>query len=146
MRAVRKGAWVTLRYVTVLFFIGVIVQFFLVGYGLFRMQLGETIDNATSLDAHRDFGWHLSLYGSGFILIFALIAWPPVKLLVQWIALAVLAVAQGILAAVGFHHWAVGMFHPVNAFILLGLSFHLARYAWKSRRDPEESPAATVAV
>jgi hypothetical protein len=146
MTAVRKGAWVVLRYVTALFFIGVIVQFFLVGYGLFRMRYGSTIDNATSLDAHRDFGWHLSLYGAAFMLIFVLLAWPRAKLLVQWIVLAVLAFVQGILASVGFNHWVLGMFHPVNALILLGLSFHLARYAWKSDRDAGRSPAATVAT
>ena len=32
MAAVRRGAWVVLKYVTTLFFVGVIVQFFLVGY------------------------------------------------------------------------------------------------------------------
>jgi hypothetical protein len=144
MAAVRNGAWVVLRYVTALFFVGVIVQFFLVGYGLFRMQLGSTIDDATSLDAHRDFGWHLTLYGAGFMLIFVLLAWPPTKWLVRWIVLAVLTFVQGILAAVGFNHWVLGMFHPVNALILLGLSFHLARHAWRSARDPEEEPAVTV--
>lgn len=139
MRAVRRAAWVVLKYVTTLFFVGVIVQFFLVGYGLFRMTLGATIDDATSLDAHRDFGWHLSLYGSGFLLILALLAWPKPRLLVLWIMLAVLAFVQGILAAVGFHHWVVGMFHPVNALILLGLSGYLARSQWRAPRRPAPS-------
>ena len=40
MAAVRRGAWVALRYVTMLFFLGVVVQFFLVGYGLFAMKHG----------------------------------------------------------------------------------------------------------
>ena len=46
MAAVRRGAWVALRYVTTIFFLGVVVQFFLVGYGLFAMKHGATIDNA----------------------------------------------------------------------------------------------------
>jgi hypothetical protein len=140
MTAVRNGAWVALRYVTALFFVGVIVQFFLVGYGLFDMKHGATIDDAKSLDAHRAVGFLLSDIGAVLILILVLLAWP------QWIVLAVLAFVQGILAGVGFNHWVIGMFHPVNALILLGLSFHLARYAWKSDRDAEESPAATVAT
>ena len=37
MAAVRRGAWVALKYVTTIFFLGVVVQFFLVGYGLFAM-------------------------------------------------------------------------------------------------------------
>src|SRR6476660_4635351 len=146
MTAVRNGAWVVLRWVTVLFFFGVIVQFFLVGYGLFARKHGATIDDEKSLDAHRGLGWILGELGAILILILVLRAWPPAKLLVRWIVLAVLAFVQGILAAVGVDHWGVGMLHPVNALILLGLSAHLARYAWKNRRDPEETPEAIVAT
>src|SRR5881227_764183 len=98
MAAVRRGAWVALRYVTAIFFLGVIVQFFLVGYGLFGMKDGATIDNANSLNAHRDFGFILSDSGAGLMLILVLLAWPtPRKLLGAWIVLAVLAFAQPIL-------------------------------------------------
>ena len=136
MAAVRQGAWVVLKYVTTLFFVGVIVQFFLVGYGLFDMKHGATIDNAKSLDAHRGLGFILSDFGAILFLILALLAWPkPRKILGLWILLAVLAFVQGILATVGFKHWGVGMFHPVNALLLLGLSLHLARYAWKHGRE-----------
>ena len=134
MAAVRNGAWILLRYVTALFVVGVIVQFFLVGYGLFDMKHGATIDNAKSLDAHRAVGFLLSDIGAVLILILVLVAWPQRKLLVQWIALAVLAFVQGILAGAGFNHWVIGMFHPVNALILLGLSGYLAHYAWTATR------------
>jgi magnesium-transporting ATPase (P-type) len=144
MAALRRGAWIGLKYVTTLFFIGVIVQFFLVGYGLFNMKHGATIDNAKSLDPHRGLGFILSDFGSILMLILVLLAWPkPRRLLYMWILLAVLAFVQGILATVGFHHWGVGMFHPVNALLLLGLSGHLARYAWKAGKatSAEEAPA-----
>jgi hypothetical protein len=134
-----------LRYVTSLFFLGVVVQFFLVGYGLFDMKHGATIDNAKSLDAHRGLGFILSDVGAILLLVFALLAWPrPRKLLWAWIVLAVLAFVQGILASVGFKHWGVGMFHPVNALILLGLSGRLAHYAWTTRRSDETAPAAVA--
>ncbi len=136
MTAVRNGAWVALRYVTAIFFVGVIVQFFLVGYGLFDMKHGATIDNAKSLDAHRGLGWILAEFGAILILILVLIAWPRVKLLLSWIALAVLAFVQGILGAAGFNHWVLGMFHPVNALILLGLSGYLAHSQWRAPRSP----------
>jgi hypothetical protein len=149
MAAVRRGAWVALKYVTTLFLVGVIAQFFLVGYGLFDMKHGATIDNAKSLDAHRALGFILSDAGALLFLVLALLAWPkPRRLLWMWILLAVLAFVQGILATVGFKHWGVGMFHPVNALILLGLSLHLARYAWKNGRETSvdaathEAPAA----
>ncbi len=152
MTTIRNGAWILLRYVTALFFVGVIAQFFLVGYGLFDMKNSATsdhskivtIDNAKSLDPHRAIGFLLSDIGAVLILLLVLLAWPQRKLLVRWIALAVLAFVQGLLAGFGFNHWVVGMFHPVVAVVLLGLSAHLARVAWKSSRDAEEAPAATV--
>ena len=142
MAAVRRGAWVTLRYVTSIFFLGVILQFFLVGYGLFDMKHGATIDNAKSLDAHRSVGFLLSDIGSVLMLILVVLAWPtPRKLLVGWIVLAALAFVQGILAGVGYNHWVVGMLHPVNALILLGLSGYLAHYAWATRSSSPSSPS-----
>src|SRR2546423_6221591 len=77
MAAVRRGAWVVLRYLTTIFFLGVVVQFFLVGYGLFAMKHGATIDNAKSLDPHRGLGWILSTYGAPLMLILVLFAWSP---------------------------------------------------------------------
>ena len=62
----------------------------------------------------------------------------------SWIVLAVLAFVQGILAGVGFDHWVVGMFHPVNALILLGLSGYLAHYAWRADRGAKKTPVAIV--
>jgi hypothetical protein len=146
MAAVRRGAWFLLRYVTTLFFVGVIVQFFLVGYGLFDMKHGATIDNAKSLDAHRNLGFILSDGGAILLLILVLLAWPkPRRLLGMWILLAVLAFVQGILASVGFKHWGVGMFHPVNALLLLGLSGRLAHYAWTTRKSGETAAAPATA-
>jgi hypothetical protein len=144
MTAIRNGSWVLLKYVTSLFFVGVVVQFFLVGYGLFAMKHGATIDNAKSLDAHRGLGWILAEFGGGLMLILVLLAWPARRLLVSWILLAVLAFVQAILASAGYKHWGVGMFHPVNALILLGLSGRLAHYTWTTRRNDETAPAAVA--
>jgi hypothetical protein len=145
MTAVRRGAWVALRYVTSLFFVGVIVQFFLVGYGLFAMKHGATIDNAKSLDAHRGLGWILSEFGAILMLILVLLAWPARRLLGLWILLAVLAFFQGVLASSGYHHWGLGMLHPVNALLLLGLSGRLAHYAWTTRKSKEVAAAPAAA-
>lgn len=143
MEAVRRGAWLGLKYVTTIFFLGVVVQFFLVGYGLFAMKHGATIDNAKSLDPHRGLGWILSEFGSILMLILVLLAWPSRRLLGAWILLAVLAFFQAVLASSGYHHWGLGMFHPVNAIILLGLSGRLAHYAWTTgkRADAVTAPA-----
>ena len=145
MEAVRRGAWVGLKYVTTVFFLGVVVQFFLVGYGLFAMKHGATIDDAKSLDPHRGLGWILSTYGGPLMLILVLLAWPARRLLWAWILLAVLAFVQALLASAGWKHWGFGMFHPVNAIILLGLSGRLAHYAWTTSRKTE-GDAAPAAV
>jgi hypothetical protein len=145
MAAVRRVAWVLLKYVTTIFFLGVVVQFFLVGYGLFDMKHGATIDNAKSLDPHRGLGWILSTYGAPLMLILVLLAWPARRLLLAWIVLAVLGFFQAILAAGGYHHWGLGMFHPVNAVILLALSGRLAHYAWTTRKAMDAAPASASA-
>jgi len=147
MDSVRRGAWVALRWVTALFALGLIVEFFLVGYGLFDMKHGATIDDAKSLDAHRALGFILSDFGSGLMLILVLLSWPkPGSVLARWIVLVVLAFVQSILATEGYHHWGIGMFHPVNALILLGLSIHLAVYARRHARDGSEAKTAAETV
>jgi len=148
MAAVRRGAWTGLRYVTTLFAVGVVVQFFLVGIGLFGMKHGATIDSAHSLDAHRAFGYILTEIGGALMLILVLLAWPrPRRLLGLYILLVVLAFpVQPVLASSGYHHKYVGMLHPVNALILLGLSSYLAHYAWATRGEQATATAAVPAA
>ena len=111
------------------------------------MKHGATIDDAKSLDPHRAFGFILSDLGAILFLILALLAWPkPRRLLGLWILLAVLAFLQSILATEGYKHWGLGMFHPVNALLLLGLSGYLARYAWSSGKEASAEEAATAAA
>ena len=75
MSSIRRGAAVVQRYIVSLYFIGVVVQFFLVGLGLFGMKAGSTIDNAKSLDAHRGFGFILIDFVGGLLLVATLVAW-----------------------------------------------------------------------
>src|SRR5690348_15937203 len=111
MAAVRRGAWVGLKYVTTVFLIGVIVQFFLVGYGLFGMKHGATIDDAKSLDAHRGVGFLIVEFVGGVLLIATLVAWqkPLGRKVGLYVLLCLLGVVQAILATEGFHHKWVGM-------------------------------------
>ena len=148
MTSVRHGAAVVQRYLVSLYFIGVIVQFFLVGVGLFGMKAGSNIDNAKSLDAHRGFGYILVDFVGGLLLIATLIAWqkPLGRKVGLYILLCLLGVVQGVLATEGFHHKYIGMFHPVVALVLLGLSGRLAQTAWTEARArrAEPLPAATT--
>src|SRR5713226_5781618 len=131
MVSVRRVAAVVQRYVVSLYFVGVIVQFFLVGVGLFGMKAGSTIDNAKSLDPHRGFGFMLIDIVGGLLLLATLIAWQkPLRQKVGlYVLLCVLGQVQGVLATEGWHHQYVGMFHPVTALVILGLSGTLMRQA-----------------
>jgi hypothetical protein len=147
MHTIRRGAAVAQRYLVTLFFCGVVIQFFLVGLGLFGMKAGDTIDNAKSLDPHRELGWALTEFGAPLLLIATLVAWQkPLRSRVgAYVLLCVLAFpTQPALAVAGEHHKLVGMFHPVNAALLLGLSFTLAKRAWAARRETETAAAPTL--
>src|SRR5258708_32686446 len=125
MNIVRRGAAVAQRYLVSIYFLGVITQFVLVGYGLFGMKGGDTIQKAHSLDAHREFGWMLTQFGGLLLLLTTLIAWQrPLRERVGLFAVLCLLgfPVQPILSAAGEKHRNVGMFHPVNALLLLGLS------------------------
>lgn len=146
MSPIRRGAAVLQRYLVSLYFLGVIVQFFLVGVGLFGMKAGATIDNAKSLDPHRGFGFVLVEFVGGVLLVATLVAWqkPLRRRVGLYVALCLLGVLQAVLATEGFHHRYIGMFHPVNALVLLGLSGHLARRAWREARSEVRVPAAGI--
>lgn len=148
MAAVRRGAVALQRYLVSLYFVGVIVQFFLVGIGLFGMKAGSNIDNAKSLDAHRGFGFLLVEVIGGLLLLATLIAWrkPLGRKVGLYVLLCLLGVVQAVLATEGFHHKYVGMFHPVNALLLLGLSSALARGAWTEARAPAQPSEAAMAA
>lgn len=147
MSSIRRGAAVLQRYLVSLYFLGVIVQFFLVGIGLFGMKAGSNIDNAKSLDPHRGFGFVLVEFIGGLLLIATLIAWqrPLGRKVGLYTALCLLGVLQAVLATEGFHHKYIGMFHPVNALVLLGLSGRLAQLAWSEARATAPVPARAPA-
>jgi hypothetical protein len=149
MSSVRRGAAVAQRYLVSLYFFGVVVQFFLVGVGLFGMKAGDTIGDAHSLNAHRDFGWALTEIGGALLLIATLVAWqrPLRRRVGLYVVLCLLGFPlQGALASGGEHHKFVGMFHPVNAILLLGLSGSLAYTAWKASHAGEATPETAAAA
>ena len=147
MAVVRRAAAVAKRYLVSLYFLGVVAQFFLVGFGLFGMKAGDTIGKAHSLNAHRDFGWALTEYGGALLLVMTLIAWqkPLRERVGLYVVLCLLGFpVQPLLAAAGEHYRFVGMFHPVNAALLLGLSATLARRAWATRQVVEPAFETTA--
>src|SRR6266545_1709936 len=123
MAGVRRVTRSILRYVYPLYVIAIILQVYFAGEGIFGGG-DSSIEDANSLNLHRDFGWFIS----------------------QPIALLLLLVVQSILPEAG--RW-VAALHPVNAFVILGIGYlswsFLRGEALASAAVAEEaSPAAAL--
>ncbi|HET8895061.1 MAG TPA: hypothetical protein VFM96_13285 [Gaiellaceae bacterium] len=84
----------------------------------------------------------------GLLLIATLMAWqkPLGRKVGLYVALCLLGILQAVLATKGFHHKYIGMFHPVNALVLLGLSGRLAQVAWAEARARKAEPVSAAAT
>jgi len=110
-----------------LFAAGVVVQIFLAGLSLF--------ESASRWDDHAAFGRSLGLIPIPLILV-ALIGRLPVRLTVMTAVLLVLYGVQYALANIDEGY--VAALHPVNAFVLFGLSVQIG----SQTRDLLNRPAA----
>jgi Family of unknown function (DUF6220) len=141
MQGVRRVARSILRYFIPLYGLLLIVQVFLAGEGIFGARdQDQTIDNAKTLDLHRGLGFFLTMPGALLLLIVALLAWLPNKRQrALSLILPVLLFVQMILAGAG--RW-VAAFHPVNAFLLLGIVAYLTMALWRAPAPVEEPMVA----
>jgi hypothetical protein len=147
MQGVRRVARSILRYFIPLYGILLLVQVFLAGEGIFGARdADQTIEDAGQLDLHRGLGFFLTMPGALLLMIVALLAWLPNKRQrVLSIILPILLFVQMILADAG--RWA-GAFHPLNAFLLLGIVGYLSNAFWRGEQataQAEELPAAEPA-
>jgi hypothetical protein len=114
----------------VLFLVGIVVQFIAAGYGWFA--------DRGNFEFHEVLGFTAMHLIPILILIAGLLVWRPLNELWLSVAIGVLGFIQPILAGVG--DWA-GVFHPLNALVLFGLTLALAQHDWRTLRRPE-LPAA----
>ena len=97
------------------FVVLIFVQFYLAGRGAF---------GASNYDAHKNLGGILHLFS--LLILIASIAVPSTRNRRDIGMAAVLFILVTIQAAIGtLDHPDVGAFHPVNALLIVGLSFHL---------------------
>src|SRR5262249_19320464 len=99
----------------------------------------STIEDAKSLNLHRDFGFIIAQPGALLFLIIALLAWVPDKRM-RWITVGVpiLLIVQSLLPSTG--RW-VAALHPVNAFLILGLLAYGSWVFWHSGVAVESAEA-----
>jgi hypothetical protein len=140
MAGVRRVARAIMRYYVPLFAVAVIVQIFLAGEGIFGIKEGPALDDQKTLDAHRGLGFILTEPAALLLLVFALLAWYGNKRM-RWISIALpfLIFAQEPLSWGG--RWS-GAFHPLNAFLVLGLLGWLSSRIWRPETAAPEAPAS----
>jgi hypothetical protein len=116
----RRGALQALRIGAMVFGTAVLVQFYLAGSGIFAAT--GPLKDASSLDAHRLFGNVLAGLAL-IVLIIAIVARPPARILITTIVMLVLTGVEGLIAGLGDTSPYLAAFHPVIAAVILGLAF-----------------------
>jgi Family of unknown function (DUF6220) len=138
MAGVRRVTRSILRYAYPLYVVAIVLQVYFAGEGIFGSGK-SSIEDANSLNLHRDFGWFITQPFGLLLLIVTLLAWLPNKRVRMLSILApILLFVQSILPSAG--RW-VAALHPVNAFALLGLMGYLT---WSLRRGNALTPEVTV--
>lgn len=115
----RQGALQALRIGAMVFGTVVLVQFYLAGSGIFAAT-GPVMD-ASSLDPHRLLGNILAGLAL-LVLIIAIVARPPSRILISTIVMFVLTGVEGLVA--GLHDTSVYLaaLHPLLAAVIFGLA------------------------
>jgi hypothetical protein len=132
-----------LRYYVPVLFVAVIAQILLAGEGIFGIKGGAELDHQKTLDPHRALGFILTEPAALLLLVCALLAWLPDRRLRRVsIGLPFLIFLQAPLSWGG--RWS-GMFHPLNAFLILGVLGWFSRQLWNQRAEVNEQTAAAAA-
>jgi hypothetical protein len=128
-------------YWAALLFVGVLVQIGFAGYGAFFVS--ERLDHKGRTLGHEPFdhAWRFHV-GWGYIVVYATVVLFLLGLAARigrpriWFALglAVSGALQMFLAYLGEDHPKAGFLHPLNAFVILGLSGSIALRSWRLRQ------------
>jgi hypothetical protein len=140
------------RYWLTLLTLAIVVQIGAAGYGAFyaadKVDPGplttKQFDHGFSF--HAGFGYFIFL-GGIVLLLLALAARLGKRGVLRNLAVPVLLAVQIVLAWFGSGTPAVGVLHPINAFLILGLTGSLVYEAWRAtgRLTASASPAAPTA-
>jgi len=128
MTSLRQSATAGYRWLTLLFFVGVVIQFFLAGLGVFGIDAGTELDDQSSLDPHRALGSLLVIVAIVLILLVA-VARPTRVVAVPYLALLVATILQMVFAEIGGD--AGGDLHGLNACLVFGLAGYLGHRAFR---------------
>jgi hypothetical protein len=127
------------RWWVALLFAAVVVQIGAAGYGAFnaadKSDPGPLNEKRfdDGFDFHNGFGYMIFL-GAVILLLLALGGRLGKKHVLRVLGVPVLVAIQIVLAWAGEDHPVVGIFHPINAFLILGFVGSLAFAAWRKVR------------
>jgi hypothetical protein len=133
------------RFWTALVFLGFLVQIGAAGYGAFyaadKSDPGPLTDHQFShgFNFHDGFGYVIFL-GTVVLLLLALGARIGRRRVMMTLVLVLLTIVQVVLAWGGESAPVVGIFHPIVAFLILGLSGRIAFEAWWATRRAPAAP------
>jgi hypothetical protein len=130
--------------------VAIVVQIGAAGYGAFHDS--NHLKDKGDVFAHKGFedGWDFHT-GLGWLIVYAILIALVLALLARvgrpriWfqLGLAVAGVLQVVFALAGEDHPWVGIFHPLNAFVILGLAGSITAREWGAiRTTPAQAPAA----
>jgi hypothetical protein len=134
------------RYWLALLVAAIVVQIGSAGYGAFYAADKSDPGPMTQHQFEHGFSFHggfgtLIVLGGILALLLALVSRQPRRTKIMALVLALLLVIQVLLAGIGTGTPAVGTLHPLNAFLILGLTGRLTYEAWSSVRHPATAPA-----
>jgi hypothetical protein len=137
------------RYWIALLTIAIVVQIGAAGYGAFYAADKSDPGPMTKDQFEHGFGLHAGLgyfifLGGIVLLLLALGARLGKRAVLRNLAVPVLLIVQILLAWIGFDTPAVGVLHPINAFLILGLTASLAYEAWRGAGQVSTPNAAKV--
>jgi hypothetical protein len=142
------------RYWLTLLTAAIIVQIGAAGYGAFYAADKSDPGPMTKKQFEHGFGLHAGLgyfifLGAIVLFLLALGARLGKRAVLRNLAIPLLLVIQILSAWIGFGTPAVGVLHPLNAFLILGLTGSLVYQAWRGTRQAANSaspvPATPVA-
>jgi hypothetical protein len=121
MRPMGRRVYIGLTW---LFVIGLLIQVFLAGRGVF--------DDPTVFGTHRDFGYMLTA-GPVLLFIVGLAFGLGRRLAALAVIVFLLFILQSILVGARDSSPAIAALHPVNGFLILLIAIDMAREAWLAR-------------
>ena len=124
----------------------IVVQIGFAGYGAF--YVADKVDDAPvnedlfrdGWDLHTGFGYLVILSGL-VLLLFALAARVGKRRVLRTLGLFGLMILQLLLAWFGYATPVIGVLHPINAFLILGLTGSIVYEAWRRPRLVEQVAA-----